>query len=605
MSRSIALAVIALFLIIGVLALSYGLVLTPVYAEKHLYSGDQLTPDALESLRDRQVSVLVLGGYLTLIGVAVLTASMALSVHPQVVLVKALNSKHVVLCAGISLWAVLYIVYLLRHTIPSNPGGFYLESSRQLARNGFLIPRYVEGFGKSGIPFAFPPLAFYVLGGVGALVGGEYIAALYIPGLLLPIQALAAYFFMRRWRKSETAAQWTAVVLMLVPHIFYRTLWGDGITTGLSGVFLLLSWGFAVTDSKIHFYRRCAIGGILVGLSILSHPGIGLFGAVSFSVLCLFGTRFTAERVFALAMSGAAAFVVMTPWLLTVLSMHGVGPFIAAVQDSKSSMPGLGNLREMLDYAFEEHEDGGYAVAALILVPFAVAVFYTLVRGPRVVILLLVAGALTFNGHPSVTMFVFSVATAIFFANVLVPAFSKFSVGERALPAIDAQQEIDWGVLVLSGVYLVGLAWLCYPYVVGGRLSNAWQETIAWARTNTDPASTFIVEPEAENLVYFGERTLLLPVLGAEWIPTEGFANGLERNQRAKEEIFDCRDVKCLNDAFDKYSVLPDYLVFKVSSDDAEEKEWVTSLVLTLHAYDVGLISSPLVTLRRLESPGE
>jgi hypothetical protein len=104
-----------------------------------------------------------------------------------------LNSRRIALQLALDVWAILYLVYVLTHKVPVNPAGFYLESARQLMSNRLLLPTSVEGFGVPGIPFAFPPLGFYVLGAVGYLVGDVHIAALYAPGLLLPLQAVAAY----------------------------------------------------------------------------------------------------------------------------------------------------------------------------------------------------------------------------------------------------------------------------------------------------------------------------------------------------------------------------------------------------------------------------
>ena len=122
------------------------------------------------------------------------------------------------------------------------------------------------------------------------------------------------------------------------------------------------------------------------------------------------------------------------------------------------------------------------------------------------------------------------------------------------------------------------------------------KETFDWARAGTEPDALFLREGSAENLVYFGRRTILLPVLGSEWIPSPEYGNGQQRNRFIKSQIYACRQIECLSSAFTKYDVAPDYMIYEVS-DDAEQ-EWIEELSGSL-VFEVAFASEAMVTLRR------
>lgn len=506
--------------------------------------------------------------------------------------------KHIILLSAIGAWAILYLIYVLTHEIPVNPAGFYLESTSQLISHGFRLPKTVSGFGENGIPYAYPPLGFYVLAATGYLFGGVVRAALYIPGILLPIQAIAAYSFVKRWKASEQAAQWAGVVLLLMPHIFFRTLFGDGITTGLAGVFLLLSWRCAIAVDKPGFSRTSVIGGLFVGMSFLSHPAIGVFCAVTFTLLLISETGFNLTALSGLVASGITAIAITLPWLLTVTTIHGFDPILAGMQDSKGPLSLSQGLKTTLLYIYDKHT-GDVETLAMLLFPVPIAILYNIIQGPRVIFLLLIAGLFTFKGHPSVSMFAFALSIGTFYNDILFPAFNRKHIrGVRQEPEQNPPGG-SWVYLLFAGAHIIALFLLCLPYTVNPTFAPGEKETYDWISANTAPDATFVMEDIAENLVYFGRRTILLPVLGAEWIPSPEFGNGLLRNRLVKYEIYACRQPECLSNVFSKYNVTPDYLIYRIS--DASEQAWIDELSASSY-FEVVFSSEAFIILRRIES---
>ncbi|MFB6153005.1 MAG: hypothetical protein ABEJ27_02015, partial [Halodesulfurarchaeum sp.] len=58
--------------------------------------------------------------------------------------------------------AVVGTSYALTHSYPASYGGLFLEVIERIRRTGFAYPTHIPGFTNQGIPWAYPPLVFYL-----------------------------------------------------------------------------------------------------------------------------------------------------------------------------------------------------------------------------------------------------------------------------------------------------------------------------------------------------------------------------------------------------------------------------------------------------------
>lgn len=553
----------------GLLGVALAFLFSPSLVARYFSMDHQLTPEGVRKLMGYRTILLLVSG-------VILCCGYRIKKYQRIII----RNNTIAFCFGLLAWAILYVLYLSYHNFPVNPAGYYLESARQLIQNDFRIPAYLKGFGIPGIPFAYPPLGFYVYALGAKILGDIPEVALILPGLLLPIQAWAGYLFVKQFTGSEQAAQWAGVFLLLIPHLFYRTLFGDGITTGLSGIFLLLSWYFAVkADPGAKDYRSALLGGIFVGLSVLSHPGIGLFCVVTFTILFVVHAGWQWYTFWGVALAGITVFILtFLLWLLPVISFHGIEPLLASVRDKKSPFYLFANFTNTISYSYGNHLGDERETLFMVLFPLGISVLYSLVRGPRVVFLLFLSSLFTFRGHPSVTMFVFALCLGVFYRDIsqmiIVPLPGKFSSNEQNENSVFVVESLPFVVFSLLHVLLLSV--LCWDYVFMNALDKGEMQTYLWIRSNTKADATFIIEGIDENLVYFAERTILLPTLGAEWIPDSDFGNALQRNSPIVQSFFSCRDINCVIEIMNQYNLKPDYVVYRVSSE--EEKDFIEAL---------------------------
>lgn len=492
-------------------------------------------------------------------------------------------------------WSILYVSYLNKHDVPVNPGGFYLESAKQLVQNNFKPPLLIKGFSENGYPFVYPPLTFYIMGLLSIILGSILKVSLYLPGIFLLIQAVLMFFFVLRWRASKIEAGFAAMLIMLMPHMFYRSIFADGITTGLAGVFLLLSW--ISLFGKMYDLKPgigSMIGGILVGLSILSHPAVGLFSAVSYVAWTIERKGFRKNTPQMILIAGISGLITISPWIIRVLQNYGVTPLISGLGESGSPLVifsepenALSTIKTSIRLAFRKYTHiDGQPTPSLMILPMFISMIYLLASGPVILIILVLIAFLLNNFHPVMSMFIVPMIAAIFLSKISnLISLNKMKIWSRVSEYIVS--------LTLLSIFSFFLIVINFSYINWNAFLPGEQETYEWIKVNTMEEDTILAPELDEKLVYFGERTLLLPVLGAEWLPskTGQFDNFAVENNYRIAKLKECPTEDCFVNLLIDYQVFPDYLVlFKQSGGSYDWLNTDSDLVKFVSVHSDGSI---------------
>jgi len=66
---------------------------------------------------------------------------------------------------------LIYVGYLLTHPYPAFGAGLFLQIATEIARHNYHLPATIPYYTASGIPFAYPPLGFYLVAVLHAVTG--------------------------------------------------------------------------------------------------------------------------------------------------------------------------------------------------------------------------------------------------------------------------------------------------------------------------------------------------------------------------------------------------------------------------------------------------
>jgi len=212
---------------------------------------------------------------------------------------------------------------------PLNDGGLFLQMIREVQGNGYALPS-LSHYNGLAIPFAYPPLGFYVGALVSSMLRIDAIQVLHLVPPATAVLSLGAFALLARAAISAPAGAAVATLAFAaVPGSYVTMIMGGGLTRALGQLFAILAlWAGLEFAHRARWLPWLGLVVFAAG-AVLSHLEWGLFVGVGLLVLLLRrGRDPVAARGF--LSSFVAIGVVTAPWWATMLARYGPGPFATA-----------------------------------------------------------------------------------------------------------------------------------------------------------------------------------------------------------------------------------------------------------------------------------
>lgn len=491
---------------------------------------------------------------------------------------RTLASPYLIGClAAITLGCIVRAWHVLPADFPLNDGGLFFQMTEELQCAHYQLPSFTA-YNALHIPFAYPPLGFYLAGFLSDATSMPLIDTFRWLPLLATCGMLVAFALLAREMLASRVAIVAAITAFaLFPRSFGWLVMGGGLTRALGLLFTMLALHQAHRLFATRNLRYALSAGLFTGLTPLSHLGTAPFLAVS---LVLFFLVFGRHRqgVIGLALIGVVAIVISAPWWGSVVATHGFDPFLAARQTGGSVFtPGLvrrnvlGRLARLGAMAAGEPLFPVLAVLALFGAIAAVSV-----RALAIPVWWIAAITLDARAGATYATIPMALLAGIGFADVLLPLLLR-AAPVRAVPGGHAPSRTWWpndgvtgwagDVITRYGLAAAVTAFLILYATLGAltrdadlgaenaflrSLTREQREAMAWVASNTPPASRFFVVPQdgwaadriAEWFPALTRRRSVATVQGREWLPGKQF----ERFERMYRDARDCaaRDIACV-----------------------------------------------------------
>ena len=408
------------------------------------------------------------------------------------------------------------------------------------------------------VPFAYPPLGFYLTALISELPSIDAAKAMQILPLLASTWTIAAFYLLaRRMLGSMQAAALAPLIFALLPRTFLWENMGGGITRSLGLLFAVLATAFLYDLYARNERRSLAPAIALTTLAVLSHLEMGWFTAYSGALFLAFHREHLRVKLVHTAILGAGIIVLSSPWWANVLAQHGLEPFLAAAQTGDWSSA---TLTRLLVFDFTEGPlFDVFSVLALI------GVFWHLHRGSYLIpVWLLVMFALDPRKATTLAMLPLAMVAASALVEVVLPALGPtlgrardaLRPGEEpaAPPGRGLAAHAPAGSLTarrwpatafLVTVFLYGLV----AATIAGSLrpSFVWspaspfpevdRAAMAWIAANTPEDSRFAVMTEAigwpedrttEWFPALTRRISLATPQGTEWLTDRAYSEAID-----------------------------------------------------------------------------
>ncbi|MGA9399607.1 ArnT family glycosyltransferase [Haladaptatus sp.] len=483
---------------------------------------------------------------------------------------------------------IVFAAYLLTHPYPAEGGGLYLAMADAIRAHGYRLPARVPHYTPNGIPFGYPPLAFYLVAFIRDGFGvGPLTLTRYLPGLVTVLTVVPVYFLGRevfagtpdRNRRAGLAA----LVVAVSPAVFKWHLSAGGIVRAPAFLFTVTGLYVGIRLFREKRLRWAGAGAVLFGLTCLTHPSYPVFFATSYLVFFLVFDRSLAGLARG-ALVAAGGLLLALPWWWGVISVHGVGLFTRTAGSRLGIGQGLFWFPSKFLYGRRTrflpvwHVLTLVGVVALTLrkryfLPFWFAATVVMFPKPR---FLMLVGAFVVSG--------------IVFDWLSTVAASQ-SETDRGRVSADGGRlaRVSLVLLLLLSAYGVatgGLYASNYGPIPARPLDRLQQDpmpsyidgddmtAMRWMRERTPADATVLVAGDAaEWFPVFAERTVVASPWGAEWLPPDR----RERQIALYRESSTCASARCLRKLLARDDVSPDYVYLTREGS----RSWIARETLT------------------------
>jgi len=450
------------------------------------------------------------------------------------------------IAVGIGVGGFVYLSYLMTHQYPAYGGGLYLDIAEQIRANGYGLPARIPGYTDSGVPFAYPPLAFYVAALVLDISGVNGITyATVVPGMVVLGSLVPYYYTAKELLGTPPKAGLATIVFLTAPEALQWHISAGGIVRAPAMLLVVSGAYTGVRLFRDGGRRWLAAATVLFGLTVLTHPTYTVLFGVTFLLMFMAFDRtlLGLGRGIVVALGGV---VLAAPWWSQVVLVHGPDVFTSAAGTHSGLAGGVGRVSRVFGFR-----------------PTLPMVFYLLVfagaayglRRKRLFLVswLLVPGYIV--GKPRV----------LFLAGGLLAAVG---VVDGLLPVVRRKIGTDWVVPTVVAVTItLGATGALFA---GGALNthggSATQPAFVddddiaameWAAASTPRDAGYVVLGDAaEWFPHLTERAILVGPWGVEWTTPSRYYGQLSLYQ----ELSTCHTAQCLTTELDTAGVDPEYV---------------------------------------------
>ena len=411
---------------------------------------------------------------------------------------------------------------------PINDGGMFYVMIEDLKSNHFSIPAFTS-YNYLNIPFAYPPLSFYV-GGFISLLGISTLNIIrWLPPLISTLAIPAFYWMANLILNSRTKASLAAVAYALMPRSFSWYVMGGGLSRTFGVLFLLMAcasaWSLFTKPAPKYLFLTILFG----AGAVLSHPETGLHAAAACALIWLFKGR-TVRGLRDAAFVALGVLLLTSPWWGTVIAQHGFEPFQSALRTGGNSAPAWSS-----DFIFDITQER--FVAVLTILGLLGLIIQLIHRDWFLPAWLLLPFVVEPRSATAIAAFPLAMLACIGLTEFIFPriiAFRSGMVNNSSDLTFSMTRSRIARIVLACLIFLILISALSYDlslanYIVPIESRAAMQ----WVSENTPSGSSFIVltgrndpflNSSAEWFPAIAMRTSLNTIQGREWLLGKDFS---------------------------------------------------------------------------------
>lgn len=219
--------------------------------------------------------------------------------------------------------------FVVRASFPLNDGGMFYKMTQELIENSFKLPLFTS-YNNVNIPFAYPPLGFYVAGIFTKVLNLNLIDVFRFLPLTVTILTIPVFFLLTKELFSKKLATISTFVFTVLPRSFIWLIMGGGMARSFGFIFSLLTLYFATKFFKIQVKKYLYYSVVFMTLTALSHLEWLTFAIYSLVFIGIYLKKMKKRPISikSVLLILFGTFLLSSPWWFTVWSRFGFEPYI-------------------------------------------------------------------------------------------------------------------------------------------------------------------------------------------------------------------------------------------------------------------------------------
>jgi hypothetical protein len=438
-----------------------------------------------------------------------------------------------------------------------NDGGMFAVMVDDLKASHYLLPAFTT-YNHLNIPFAYPPLGFYLGRIASDLFGWSASQTLrWVPAFFASLSVPAFYLLTLRLLKNKYYAALSTLFFALMPRALSWYVMGGGLTRSPGQLFMLLTLATVVRLYEQNRRVDILLAGLFGGLAAMSHPEAAVHTFVSALFLWIMLSRKWTGFINSILV-GLIVLVVSAPWWVTVIHYHGIEPLLKGAATGQKTLA----VFHLLFFVFTE-EPYATVIAVLGLIGIAHRLLHRDYLLPLWMAIPFFVEGRSAAGPAAIPL---AMLAAIGLVDVIFAGLGVLGARSASIPTQESAEKETMAAHVLPAernIFIYVLLYLIFSaYQFGLGLSSATlyppdQEAMNWVRAHTPDSSSFLVLTGTSSvscdsvLEWFPAltgRQSIFTVQGTEWTQGPNF-NQYVTSTYAAQKCLATGDASCLDAA--------------------------------------------------------
>jgi hypothetical protein len=451
------------------------------------------------------------------------------------------SSTHFLFLA-LLLGGLIRLIPVMNADFPINDGGLFYHMTQDLVENSFKLPQFTT-YNNLQIPYAYPPLGFYMAGALNKFAGWELLDSFrFLPAIFSILSIPAFYFLAKGILHDDTAVGLSVLIFSFLPIGYEWFLMGGGITRSPGLFFSLIALYFGYQGFTNGKWFTVLLTAIFSATCVLLHPEAAAHIVIGQLLFFLFKGR--SKKGFQSAVLILLGVILLTcPWWIKVIRDHGISPIFAA---SKVGVDGAIKYINLILFNFTG-ESGMTSIAFLAFI----GIFYSIQRKQFLIPLWLIISFLIAQRGEIIALLAGVTLAAV------LEQFSRSHFKKK-----NETMRVKSVSGILSSVLLIFLIiqWVYSGISMSTRLTDDYQlsesdiSAMEWVKENTADSSNFLImsglkpllDPVSEWFPALTNRQSAATVQGKEWMPQIDFDEAMNDSMGVQNCVL--QDMTCIED---------------------------------------------------------